>query len=55
MAELYPAADPEAAHASECTLARDRRLAALHVWAKARAESRAGPTYLYLWSHWGAR
>jgi para-nitrobenzyl esterase len=51
MANLYPGTDAAIAHASEEALGRDRGLAALHVWAKAREMAQGGPTYLYLWAH----
>ena len=48
---LYPHADNVTAGESQSTLARDRYMASLLLWASARSQQTTQPTFLYLFDH----
>jgi len=48
---FYPAASDAAANEAASALARDRGLASMALWAKARQRTSRAPIYAYLWTH----
>ncbi len=48
---LYPATDAAAANLARESLARDRGLASMYLWAEHREANSHAPIYAYLWTH----